>query len=100
MLGMGAQLELLAQHPAADALYRVDDACHRLLGRVLHQEVNVIGLAVQLQQHAVELLRHALADLPHPLDLGVAQDLASVFDGEDQVDDKPRNAVPAPAGLV
>lgn len=80
---MGAQRELLAQHPGADALHGVDDAGDGLLGRVLDQEVDMIGLAVQLQQHAAKFLGHALADLPHPLDLGVAEHLAPVFDRED-----------------
>lgn len=86
---MWAQRELLPQHPAGYALHCVHDPGHRLLGRVLDQEVNVIGFAVQLQQHAVQLLGDALANLPHPVQLRLTQDLAPVFDREDQVDHEP-----------
>lgn len=92
----GRQLrELLAQHPAAHTLEVVHQRRHRERWRVLDQQMHMVRLAVQLHQLEAHLLGKAQADLPHPVQRRTAQGLAPILHDEHQVNDEPRNAVPA-----
>lgn len=87
--------ELLAQHPAAHTLEVVHQRRHRERRRVLDQQVHMVRLAVELQQLEAHLLGDTQTDRLHPVQRSTAQGLAPILHDEHQVNDKPRNAVPA-----
>src|SRR5260370_25398731 len=89
--------ELLSQPPGGDALKGADQAGQGNPGRVVHEQVDVVGLAVELAQFGAEVRAH----VPHDF-LTAAQDLAServapVLRREDQVSMKAVDNGPAPA---
>jgi len=55
--------ELLAHPPGEHALERVDQLGQGNLGREVHWQVDVVGLAVELDQLALEVLTHRAEDL-------------------------------------
>ena len=95
VLTVRAQRKFLPQHPRADALEVVHQGRHRDGGRVFDQQVDMVCLAVELQQLEAHLLGNAQADRLHPRQVLRLQNAAAVLDDEDQMDDKPRNTVPA-----
>jgi hypothetical protein len=55
----------------------------------------MVCFAVQLKQLEAHPLGNAQADLVHPIQCRPAQRLAPILDHKDQMNDKPRNAVPS-----
>src|SRR6266568_6687838 len=89
--------ELLAQPAGGDAFEGADEAGQGDLGRVVHEQVHVIGFAVELAEFRAEVR----ADLPHDL-LAAGQDLpgeraAPVLRREDQVRVEAVDNGPSPA---
>src|SRR2546425_10181252 len=77
--------ELLAYAAGGDALEAVDQFRDGDLGRVVHQEVDVIAFAVELLQLRLEVLAHLAHDLFAACQHLVVEDSTPVFRHEDQM---------------
>jgi hypothetical protein len=77
--------EVLAQAAGGDAFEAADEPGQSDLGRVVHQEVHVVSLSVELPQLCAEVLAHLPRDLFASGEDGVGEDLPSVLRREDQV---------------
>ncbi len=91
---------LLAQHPAGDALEAIHKRGDRDLGRILHQQMRMIVLAVHLHQRGLEVQAHAAEDAAQRIDGRAVEHLAAVFRHKDQVDVHLENAVSSVSNVV
>src|SRR5690606_27951364 len=85
--------ELLAQPPGGDALEAVDQFGHGDLRREVHEQVDVVVLAVELHQFGLEVLTHGPHDLLAPRQVPIGEDLVPVLRHENQVDMHPEDTV-------
>ena len=92
--------ELLAEPAGGDALEAVDQLGHGDLRREVHQQVDVVVLAVELHQLGFEVL----ADGPHDLfaarQVGVGEHLVPVLRHENQVGVHAETTVSASADVL
>ena len=56
-------LRLLSKHSARDALETIDELRNGNIGRIVHQQVNMIALTVHFNQFCIEVLADALEDV-------------------------------------
>jgi hypothetical protein len=73
--------ELLPQSPGRHAFEAVDQAGDRHGGREVHQQVHVLGFAVELGQFAPEVRAHVRVIRPMRCKVAEAEDLVSAFGG-------------------
>lgn len=86
---------LFAQQAAGYALEAVHEIGHGHLRWVVHQQMNMIVLAVHLHQLGLEVLAHAGEMQAQPLDRVNVKDMPAVFGHKDQMNVHHKNAVPA-----
>jgi hypothetical protein len=86
-----------SQQPTGNAFQAVDQARHRVLRRVVDEQVYVLGCAVQLDQVRIEVGANFLKDGLEPLEGVSVKHLASILCDEDQMDMQCKNTVPAVA---
>ena len=77
--------ELLPQAPGGDTLEGAYESGDGDLGRVVHEQVDVIAFAVELPQLRAEAGAHVADDLFAALEDLVGERSAPVLGGEDQV---------------
>ena len=70
---------LIAQHSARSALQAVNQRRHREFGRIFHQEVYVIVLAIHLDQLRFKVHADAMEDLSQPFYGSFVKNFAPVF---------------------
>jgi hypothetical protein len=86
LVGMGSEFgELLTQQAAGDALEAVDEGRERELGRVGHQQMDVIGLPVAFRQMSAAFVADDREDVCQTLQVGGLEDRSSVLRYKDQV---------------
>ena len=85
--------ELLAEAPGGHALEGVHQLGHGDLRREVHEEVDVVVRAVELDQLGLEVLAHGLHDLLAPRQVPVGEDRVPVLRHENQVDMHSEDAV-------
>src|SRR5690606_37592851 len=85
--------ELLAEAPGGHALEGVHQLGHGDLRREVHEEVDVVVLAVELDQLGLEVLAHGPHDLLAPRQVPVGEDRVPVLRHENQVDMHPEDTV-------
>jgi hypothetical protein len=76
---------LLAQQPSGDAFERVDQRRECDLGRVVNQQVDVVVLAVELDQFGTEAVAHLDHDFFTAAQEFVGEHSTPVFGCEDQM---------------
>jgi putative transposase len=82
---VAVQVGRLLPHPwRGYALQRVHESRQRDLGREVHQQVDVVGLAVELGQFAFEVGAHVAHDLLRPLWVPPGEHLIPVLHSEHQ----------------
>lgn len=84
-----------SQIPGRDTFQAVHQFRHCDLGRVVDEEVNVVGFAVELGEFGLETPAHPRHDLFAAAEHRVSEHTTPVFRYEDQVDMHRRNNVPA-----
>jgi len=89
--------ELLPHPPGRHALEGVDQPRQGDLGREVHQQVNVVRLAVELAELALEAGAHVPHDLLQPLKVASGEHWVPVLRDEDQVRVEHEDTVPASA---
>jgi len=78
----------LAIHPSS-----FDEAGHRVLRRVVHKQMNVLGLAIHLQQFCLEISANLGEDGSESFDRVSVKYLPSLLGDEDQMNMKLRHTV-------
>ena len=84
----------LAHESAGDALEAVHQSRHGYLGRVVHQQMNMIVPAVHLDHLRLEIGADRGEDLAHVVPHRLGEHMATVFGYEDQMDVERKDAVP------
>jgi len=92
--------KLLAKHPAGDALEAVHERGERDLGRVVDEQVNMIGLAIELDELCVEIVTDGTKDRLERRHVLLTEDTAPVFGHEDQMCMDGKNAVSSSAKVL
>ena len=88
------------EQPTGNAFETVDHARHRVLRRVVDEQVYVFGLTVHLDELRLEVSANFLEHDFEPLDSASVKYLSSIFGDEDQVDLQCENAMPAVTNIA
>lgn len=97
---LDARIILLANHPARDALEAIDQGRHRHLGRIVHQQMHMVILAVELHQFCLKVSTDAGEDHAQVIENFFGEDAAAVFGHKDQMNVHSEYTVPAVANIV
>src|SRR5690606_30797752 len=89
-----ARVVPFADHPAGNAFQAIDQRRDSHLGRVVHQQVDVIVLAVELHQFRLEVGADAGEDVTQVVEDFLGEHFAPVFGHEDQMHVHQKDAVP------
>ena len=88
------------EQPTGNAFETVDHARHRVLRRVVDEQVYVFGLTVHLDELRLEVSANFLEHDFEPLDSASVKYLSSILGDEYQVDMQCENAVPAVTNIA
>jgi len=88
------------EQPTENGFETVDHARHRVLRRVVDEQVYVFGLAVHLDELRLEVSANFLEHDFEPLDSVSVKYLSSLFGDEDPVDMQCESAMPAVTNIA
>ncbi len=97
---LDAGVIFLANHPAGHALEAVHQSRYRHLGWVVHQQVNVIVFAIELNQFRLKVCANAFKDLAQVVNHLFGEDATAVFGHKDQMHMHQENTVSTVSNLV
>ena len=92
--------ELLSEPAGGDTLEAVDQLRQGDLGWEVHEQVDVVRFAVELDQFDLEVGTHVAHNLFHAGEMVGAEHLVLVLGDEDLVGMEDENAVPASANVA
>lgn len=91
---------LAAQDTAGSTLKAIDQRGNGNLGRIGHQQVNVIPLAIKFFQRCAKVLADLREQLTQPCNGSLIKYISAVFCDEDQMHMHVKNAVPASPDVI
>ena len=74
-----------SEESTGDPFQAVDQRRYRVLGWVVHQQMNVVYLAIHLDQLGLEILAHFVEDQFQPMESVGVKGLFAILGDEDQV---------------
>lgn len=95
-----ARVVFLTDHAAGDPFKAIDQRRDGDLGGVVHQEVDVVILAVEFHEFSLEVGTHPGEDLAQVIEDFPGKDIAAIFGQEDQVYMHQENTVPAVSNVI